>query len=424
MLKSYRGYLYFLALTVFLFFLSRQALVNISFLSYFNHLFTLTCLLVFFCYCISRPVKSNFLITFIVLIIYSVFLVYKNSLPMINVLQTFITLKFLFVYFTIAYALKYEKSELLKSFTRLLTAVLLISVVFVFSDYILPNVLFPLAKDGRGLGGISPGSLFSSRVLYSGFLLLYSILLLSFKLDSSCKKYFIYKKSTYWGLLLLAFILIVLTFSRKELLILIVIYGLSFVYYSKGVRRLFSLLFITISAPFVFYLLWLLLGESIQGNLNEDYVRYKIFFYAAEIFEYYFPLGSGPGTYGTLMSKFYTGVYSAFQVDSAIIGYGTKIEGPIFDLFFISLVAEYGMGFLLVLYMIFQPFYASKDSAIDEVISIKLLRINLFLMLIGIGFMVPIMGNIVGLLIFFLLGIVTSRSISKKTTENNLCLGK
>lgn len=343
---------------------------------------------------------------------------------MINVLQTFITLKFLFVYFTIAYALKYEKSELLKSFTRLLTAVLLISVVFVFSDYILPNVLFPLAKDGRGLGGISPGSLFSSRVLYSGFLLLYSILLLSFKLDSSCKKYFIYKKSTYWGLLLLAFILIVLTFSRKELLILIVIYGLSFVYYSKGVRRLFSLLFITISAPFVFYLLWLLLGESIQGNLNEDYVRYKIFFYAAEIFEYYFPLGSGPGTYGTLMSKFYTGVYSAFQVDSAIIGYGTKIEGPIFDLFFISLVAEYGMGFLLVLYMIFQPFYASKDSAIDEVISIKLLRINLFLMLIGIGFMVPIMGNIVGLLIFFLLGIVTSRSISKKTTENNLCLGK
>lgn len=343
---------------------------------------------------------------------------------MINVLQTFITLKFLFVYFVIAYALNYEKSELLKSFTRLLTAILLISVLFVFSDYIFPNVLFPLAKDGRGLGGITPGSLFSSRVLYSGFLLLYSILLLSFKFDISCKRYFIYNKTTYWGLLFLAFVLIILTFSRKELLILIVVYGLSFVYYSKGTRRLLSLCILFFSAPLVIFTLWFLIGESIQGNLNEGYVRYKIFFYAAEIFEYYFPLGSGPGTYGTLMSKFYTVIYSDFQVDGAIIGYGDTIEGPIFDLFFISLFAEYGMGFLLVLYLICQPFYASKDSGIDNVISIKLLRINLCLMLIVVGFMVPIMGNMVGLLIFFLLGIVASRSISNKNTESNLCLGK
>lgn len=424
MLSSYRGYLYFLALTLFLFFLSRQALINISFLSYFNHLFTLTCLLVFFCYCISRPVKSNFLITFMILIMYSVFLVYKNSLPYINVLQTLITLKFLFVYFTIAFALKYEKSDLLKSFTKLLTAVLLISIFFVISDYLLPNVIFPLAKDGRGIGGITPGSLFSSRVLYSGFLLFYSILLLSFKFNISSNKYFIYNKSTYWGLLLVAFVLITLTFSRKELLILIMVYGLSFVYYSKGVRRLISLLVIFISAPLIVYVLWLLLGESIQGNLNEGYVRYKIFFHAAEIFEYYFPLGSGPGTYGTLMSKFYTGIYSTFQVDKAIIGYGNEIEGPIFDLFFVSLFAEYGVGFLLVLYMIFQPFYASKDSSVDSVISIDLLRINLFIMLMLVGFMVPIMGNMVGLLIFFLLGIVASRTISNKSIKNNICLKK
>jgi len=202
------------------------------------------------------------------------------------------------------------------------------------------------------------------------------------------------------------------------------VYGLSYVYYSKGVRRLISLFVIFISAPLVVYVLWLLLGESIQGNLNEGYVRYKIFFHAAEIFEYYFPLGSGPGTYGTLMSKFYTGIYSTFQVDKAIIGYGNEIEGPIFDLFFVSLFAEYGMGFLLVLYMIFQPFYASKDSSVDSVISINLLRVNLFIMLMLVGFMVPIMGNMVGLLIFFLLGIVASRTISNKSIKNNICLKK
>ena len=410
MLKSYRGYICFLAITLVLFFISRQSLINIPFITYSKHIFTLICLLIFFCCCIAMPVKKNFIFTFIILIIYSFFLVYKNGIPIINVFQTLITLKYLIVYYVIAYAIKHRKNDLLKNFTILLTMILFVSIFFVLSDYLLPNVIFPLAKDGRGLGGISPGSFFASRVLYSGFLLLYSILLLSFKYDRHSKKYFIYNKTSYWSLLLLAFILIILTFSRKELLILIVVYGCSFIYHSKGVQRFFSLLFIFISAPFIVYILWLLIGESIQNNLNEGYVRYKIFFYAAEIFEYYFPFGSGPGTYGTVMSKFYTVIYSDFKVDKAIIGWGDTIDGPIFDLFFVSLVAEYGMGFLLVLYMIAQPFYAAKDYSVDAVISIKLLRINILLMLVGIGFMVPIMGNMVGLLVFFLLGILTSRN--------------
>jgi len=319
-------------------------------------------------------------------------------------------LKFLFVYFAMAYAIKYNKSDFLADFTKMLTGILLTSVIFVFSDYLLPNVLFTLAQDGRGLMGISPGSLFSSRVLYSGFLLLFSILLLSFKFDKEKGKYFIYKPSVYYGLLTLALILVILTFSRKELLLLLIVYGITFLYKSEGRARIFSVISVVVLTPAILYFLWMMLGDSIQGNFNEDYVRYKIFYYAVEIFEYYFPIGSGPGTYGTLMSKFYTGVYSYFEVDKAIIGYGSQIEGPIFDLFFVSLIAEYGVGFIFVLWFIFQPFFAKKDVSVKSVIHIGLLRFNLGIMLIGIGFMVPIMGNIVGLLLFFLLGIVTSRT--------------
>ena len=337
---------------------------------------------------------------------YSIFMVFYNGLPIVNVFQTLITLKLLFVYFAVAYAIKYNKVELLSRFTRMLTGILLFSVIFVISDYVIPNVLFKLAIDR----GITPGSFFSSRVLYSGFILLYSILLLSFKFNTEQRKYFIYKPNVYWGLLILSFVLIVLTFSRKEILLLLLVYTITFLYRNKGRARLFASVAIILLSPIILFFLWRVFGESVTENFNEGYVRYKIFIYALEIFEYYFPFGSGPGTYGTVMSKLYSEVYIAFQVPNSIIGYGNKIEGPIFDLFFVSLCAEYGLGVILVFYFIFQPFFSQKNYAVDNVIHIGLMRFNLFLMLVGIGFMVPIMGNVVGLLLFFLLGIITSRS--------------
>ncbi|TOO39114.1 hypothetical protein CGH38_23125, partial [Vibrio parahaemolyticus] len=71
------------------------------------------------------------------------------------------------------------------------------SSLFVISDYLVPNILYTLAKDGRGIMGVTPGSFFGSRVLYSGFLLLYSILLLSFKYNNDSKRYFVYKPKVY-----------------------------------------------------------------------------------------------------------------------------------------------------------------------------------------------------------------------------------
>ncbi|NAX27373.1 hypothetical protein CAG64_18170, partial [Vibrio sp. V38_P2S17PM301] len=194
------------------------------------------------------------------------------------------------------------------------------------------------------------------------------------------------------------------------LLILLFVYGITIVYKNKGLVRIIGTIAIIIITPAVLAILWLVFGDSVQANFNEDYVRYKIFYYAMEIFEYNFPFGSGPGTYGTVMSKMYTDVYTFFNVDKAIIGYGGQIEGPIFDLFFVSLIAEYGLGIIFVMWFIFQPFFAEKDGYVDQVVHVRLIRINGLLMLVGIGSMVPIMGNMIGLLLFFLLGILTSNN--------------
>lgn len=407
---SLKGYLNLLLLTIVLFFISRQDLVNLGALSYFNHIFVLICTASFLICLILKPLKPKFLILSFFLLIYSFFLVVKNQVPIVNVLQTFFTLKFVFVFFVIAFGLNADRPFILAKFTEALTCILLVSSIFVFFDYVSPNSLYTLAKDGRGIMGITPGSLFGSRVLYSGFLLLYSILLLSFRYNDVTKLYFIYKPKIYWSLLLISFVLLFLTFSRKELLLLLIVYGITTLYKNKGVIRLLLTMFLIAITPAILAGLWLVIGDSVLENFNENYVRYKIFYYAMEIFDYNFPFGSGPGTYGTVMSKMYTDVYTFFDVDKAIIGYGNQIEGPIFDLFFVSLIAEYGLGIIFVMWFIFQPFFSEKDSFVDEVVHVRLLRVNAFLMLVGIGSMVPIMGNMVGLMLFFLLGIVTSNN--------------
>lgn len=416
--KTYHGFLKLLIITLVLFSISRQNFIELSFLSYFSHVFTLLCLILFMCICIAQPVNKNFILLFIGLMLYSLFMVYKNNLPLINLFQTVITLKYLFVFFVIAYGIKHNKTDLLIKFTKLMLCLLFISILFVLLDYVAPNVLFKLAEDGRGINGISVGSFFSSRVLYSEFLLLISILLLSFRYDLTSKRYFFLKPNLYWSALVLSFFLMVLTFSRKELLLLLVVYGTTFLYKSRGNKRVISVIALIFISPVCLLLFWGMAGESIQENFHEGYVRYKIFHHAFEIFQSYFPIGSGPGTYGTLLSKYYTEVYSVFNVDRAVIGWGDKIEGPIFDLFFVSLIAEYGVGFIFVIYFILLPFFTGKTSLLNANIHISLLRFNLGIMLVMIGFLVPIMGNMIGLLLYFLLGILISPPVAKISEKN------
>jgi len=175
MIFTSKGYLNLLLATLILFFISRQNLVNLGFLAYFNHIYILICTAAFLICIFYKPVKRRFLFLSFILFSYSAFMVVRSGIPVINILQTFLTLKFVFVFFVMAYALNSDRPLILAKFTKALTYILLASSLFVIFDYLAPNFLYTLAKDGRGIMGVSPGSFFGSRVLYSGFLLLYSI---------------------------------------------------------------------------------------------------------------------------------------------------------------------------------------------------------------------------------------------------------
>lgn len=107
-------------------------------------------------------------------------MVFRNGIPVINILQTFLTLKFVFVFFVMAYALNTDRPMLLAKFTKALTYILLFSSLFVISDYLVPNILYTLAKDGRGIMGVTPGSFFwiSCFILWISSLIQYFVIVI------------------------------------------------------------------------------------------------------------------------------------------------------------------------------------------------------------------------------------------------------
>ncbi|NOJ02124.1 hypothetical protein F0240_20340, partial [Vibrio kanaloae] len=90
MLFSSRGYLNLLIMTLVLFFISRQTVLDLGFLSSFNHLYIAICTFAFILVVLLKPVNTKFVVIYIILLIYSFFLIFKNNIPYVNLLQTFI----------------------------------------------------------------------------------------------------------------------------------------------------------------------------------------------------------------------------------------------------------------------------------------------------------------------------------------------
>ena len=223
----------------------------------------------------------------------------------------------------------------------------------------------PLPGDGGG--GVSVGSFFASRVLYSEFLLLVLILLICIP-EGSDGLYFSSSRAFRPYTLALVVMMLVLTFSRKEILIgaviLITHYGnFSRIRPAWAAKSAMAIMFLL--AFVVFFIAFM---DLMLQNFSEGYVRFKIFMAAWDIFSSHFPLGSGPGTFGTAMSKSYTDVYLEFQVPTAVTGTSGEFDGPIFDLFFISFFAEYGLGAFLIFWLFVHPFRTTPTEVLTNIV--------------------------------------------------------
>jgi len=139
----------------------------------------------------------------------------------------------------------------------------------------------------------------------------------------------------------------------------------------------------------------MVMGEETNAEFTDKYVRFQMFGYAVQIMMDYFPIGSGPGTYGSLFSLEYTNIYDKYMVSNRIV-YGVNDfgRGPIFDLFLISLTAEYGIG-ILIYFIFIYSLVPDKKECETKWFYCSLLA----LFLIYCSIVTPAFTNLTGILI-------------------------
>jgi hypothetical protein len=367
-------------------------------------IFAYMLVVILFRYINHTPIEKRFFIIFLMYILYSLYLIYSNSLPLRNIFQIFITSKFLiiFLYFY-TYSEEY-KYKLFNKVIKLVIFIFILSMLVSIVQFIIPQYF---KYDYRGINGIALEGIFFSRVLYSEYLVIFIIMLMSFKKNTiKCCQYIIKYR---YSILAFSLILLFLTFGRKEIAIAIF---LLFILFQDKVTKdskiiFYLLLFIGI---LLFIGVFIYIFQEVNSQTFTDkQVRLLILLYGLDVFNYYFPFGSGPGTYGSIMSLQYTDIYEKFDVAKNIYLGWDGNGGPIFDVFIISLIAEYGTGFLFFVYFILHIYKLNNNILISNILNVSKVKICLFIMLLIIMLFVPILVNWIGFLVFTLFGLISHK---------------
>jgi hypothetical protein len=358
---------------------------------------------------------SVLLLILMVFIGYNLVLIEIRHLPALHILQVIITLKFMIYFYYYYFLPEWYKPILLKKVVWLLGCFVILTMCLApLQLIVIPEAyaaFFQTMVDGRGINGVSLSSIYGSRSLFAQYTLFFVIIILSLKSNALLKGQLISSRTV---LTIILMVMLFLSFSRKELALSILF--LSVILYIKfPIKSLFlkvcgvglALLF----AVALFYFLFAEVNDQTIGN--EDYIRFSIWRYGIDIFNYYFPLGSGPGTYGSVMSKEYLDVYLQFHVSQDILGWGDK-EAAIYDVYAASIAAEYGLlgilFYLLLLYFIKkQPAVAS----IDHHFSVNRATTMLVISLLSLVFFAPVFTNIFGFLTFLFFGISHGRRYAR-----------
>jgi hypothetical protein len=207
-------------------------------------------------------------------------------------------------------------------------------------------------------------------------------------------------------LITLCIFLILLTFTRKDLLFSILISYIIYLKISSGwKKRALHLLFILVigALPIISTLFF---SDINKKTFSEDQIRLTILLSGIDIIKHYAPLGSGPGTFGSIMSVKYTKVYKKFGVPKQVYeGWGEKERGPIFDVFIISLVVEYGAGVLFFFIFYLLMYRCRAPEILMESTDTRTLKKTVFIYIILASLTVPVLNNSTGMMLFALVGI-------------------
>jgi len=335
--------------------------------------------------------------------IYSSFLIFFNHLPLSHFMQIFITSKFIFIYLYFNSMHEKYKAELFLHFFKLLILIFIISAILSIFQFTLPGFLNSYSHDGRGFLGVTPGGIFWSRTLYPEFLLLFIILFFSFSNIPNDRFQNFFKLRFY--IFSLTFLLVFLTFARKELVLLTLLTPFLFRDKISASSKPIIYLLMIFSALILTFVFLSVFADINSHTFTDKQVRFHLLQYSIEIFQYYFPFGSGPGTFGSIMSIQYQNIYEQFNVSSQIVGTNEK-RGVIFDLFLISLLAEYGLGWIFFIFIFISMIWNKPNPYLKQLLNYPKIKTTIFIFLLIISIFVPILLNWVGFVMFTMIALI------------------
>lgn len=356
-------------------------------------------MLVFFMYLhqlLKRGKISSIAIVFFTLVSYMVFTTLIKGLYPLSFFQIVIYSQWFF-YFLYYYSLtNEEKYKTLYSFKKILDKTLFL--VLIIAIYEVPfhkefkDFLGVISHD-RGIGGFHLVSFFGSGPSLANFMSLYIAFWYFFHYGL---EEIITKRDK--RKLILAFVFLILSFSRKEVLF-VFLFMLFFPFpYSSNLKKWMkkTVVFVGVFTGLLIYYL-VFFGTANSASFGDKYIRWRIAEKAHEILIDNLPFGSGVGTFGSRVSLMNTSVYEKYNVGQEMLGYKVlnQTRGPIYDAFLFTFTAEVGIGIFIFLFIIYKLF---ESSAYDGNKYKKYIKNFMVLYFLGLSIFQPVLINSFGYL--------------------------
>lgn len=311
-----------------------------------------------------------------------------------------------FFYFLYYHSLNTEeKKKTLYSLKKILDKVLMLVLIISFIEipfYEQFREFLGIHSHARGIGGFYLVSFFGSGPSLANFMSLYIVMWYYY--HYGFQEAIVRRDKIK---LVLAFVFLILSFSRKEVLF-VFLFMLFFPFqYRSQLRKWIkkATVFIGIFTGLLIYYL-AFFSKANDVAFGEKYIRWRIAEKSNEILMDNLPWGSGIGTFGSRVSLMMKDVYEKYDVGPEMLGYEVlnQTRGPIYDAFMFTFTTELGIGILIFLFFFFKLFEARVwDSNLYK----SYVKNFLIVYFLGLSFFQPVLVSSFGYLcaIFFALTI-------------------
>tara|TARA_R110002072_G_scaffold7503_2_gene40389 strand:- start:124140 stop:125381 length:1242 start_codon:yes stop_codon:yes gene_type:complete len=369
----------------------------------FNELLSISVFVAFMVVLLHRKKLNSLALLMFGFIGYCSLLVLYRGIYPLGFFQVVIYSQFFFYFFYFMTLSEEAKRKTMISFKRIMAVfVYVIAIIALYEAYnhtVFRNYM-GVHSVRRGIGYFYLISFFGSGPSLAIFITLFVAIwhYCHYALKETIQKRHVFN-------LILAIVLGVLSFSRKEVFFMFV-FLVFFPYPSKNLlnRWLKRLIFFTtvFAGLVVYYIAFF--GKANAVALDKDYIRWKIVRKASEIYVDHFPFGSGPGTFGSRVSLWMTDIYDRYNVGQDMLGW--KVlggNGPIYDAFLFTLFTEIGIGIFILFFFIYKLFEA---KTIERNGPSRFVKNFLLLFTVALGMFTPMFLNNFGFMIMMFVGMI------------------